>query len=302
MNLRRGRPARRKTQSPTRDNMIEFLLGRRFPERRDVIARLMFPEDDFDDFDEGLGVDDDSSLPSGPEFDEQIESILPTAKELAPVPVEIESYLATLKSHSLSLLSTLYEKELDKSREFTKSLSETDMDYWLAKRFLSLEEATALSFRMDPLVANVSVLEKYPSSPFALDFRSRHDSLDRYAKSKKLAGLTPTQFAQWGNDMEITNFPAPSSKKSTSKSKSNDSAETDEMHHHTLDRYYQLLIAVCTKEFGYEPFGDNSRVPAGVNRYIAKIKGFDVSTRTLRKHLRDAEKHFVRKGLMKRKA
>lgn len=74
------------------------------------------------------------------------------------------------------------------------------------------------------------------------------------------------------------------------------------MHHHTLDVYYKLLLAVCATEFSYEPFGDNGHIPAKLNRYIASYNRLDVSVKTLRNHLVDAEAHFARKGVLKRKA
>ncbi|WP_156936477.1 hypothetical protein [Mesorhizobium sp. LNJC384A00] len=182
--------------------MIEFLLRRRFPDRHDLVRQMIFSEDDSGDFDEYLDPDHDDSLPLDPALEKEIDSIFPITQDVQPIPSEMADYLTVLKSYSHSLLSTSYEHELDKNRKFSKPGSEADMHLWLAKRFLSLEEAVALSFGKNPSVVNVSDLEKYPLSPVAIGFRSRLDDLERYAKSKGLSGLTPEQFGQWGKEME----------------------------------------------------------------------------------------------------
>ncbi|MER9463189.1 hypothetical protein NKI80_25235 [Mesorhizobium sp. M0387] len=258
---------------------------------------------EIEDVDEGTTlVDERSPQSEQEEGGEVLLTILPVSPSPTP---KMQLYFESLKSLTLSDLRDLYEIESDKIRPFAQEVGAADLAVWLKKPFLSLEEAVALSFGREPSAANIKSLDLYKDSPFVKEFRSRLDSLDRYAKSKALSGLKPSQFSTWLKEMKIDNSALASHGVEIGRMGDNASA-SPEMHHHTLDCYYKVLIAFCATNFGYEPFTDstnNRSIAAKVGKCLSSYnRDFAISEKTLKKHLRDAEAHFGRDGVLKRKS
>ncbi|RWP13956.1 MAG: hypothetical protein EOR00_24260 [Mesorhizobium sp.] len=281
-----------------RNEMVRFLLSRRFPNADGLIGDLISDAIDVpDDIDEVAG--DAAESDGASDFTiEQTLLILP-GHDVAP-PVELVSYLKNLERLSLSELSAAYEAEKDKDRPFSQSSSYADFDVWLGKDHLSLEEAVALSHGLEPTKVNLARLEEYTASPFAIAFRARHDDLQRYANREKINGLTVTGFKAWMKKKSLEfppNWPA-----SNEKAEAINSAGGDDFHHGTRDLFYKLLMAVCMKEFGYKPLSKadyDPHITSKVRNYIKSYKFHGVSEKTVREHIRAAEQHFAKSGFFK---